>query len=561
VAEDDTASILDVLMKGMPLLAGRGVDLRNQAKANIAVALVREAKPPVARDALAKLWKRLSFGHAGQEALEELVGAGLELGFIAEAEEGLSLTAKAGSATLAAQIDECVPKFEKMLKSSWPEYDLHQDAGVRKAFGPCVKHMFLHVAETTLTSGASGQASFDRLAQEFEKIGKNHGVRDAHGFSDTLVIWIRNHPKDLSRVSTSLLTLVATLRLYDAQNALAKATRETIQGTCVYLDTNILVQLLCPKTSTWHATATELLEIGRRLGIEHRIFDSYCQETEELVHWTVETLEQPGGKKGWVGKTNQLLQEFADGAEGRAAFVARLRDYRGVLERNGIKVIDDPAVSWEETERFIDALASCFEANQQFPRESKAVERDGRAIQVLSSEQDASDRPFPGPWLVTFDGKLVACEQMFRAMAGGSPVTMHAATWFAGLAGLSSWAASDVDLAELAAAWVGVGIAPATSFTPEQVMKVLSAGFDLPESARLTFVRESLRSEVTREAGRRLRRRELHSIGELINAMTQRGMDALAKDVRYKEAEIARLKEKVRETFGASDEKGREGVA
>jgi hypothetical protein len=545
------ASHLEVLFQSLALIGERGTALQARAMANLAFAVISD-KGDCTRAEYKAHWGTLRLGNVEATISDAALEASLAQGIVIEKNGKLSVVASGPN--LRTLMKEAFPRFEPHLRKCWPdEYDRHIDAATVKAFPNCLEEVFKHAIEMTLANGKIANIDHLRLTPRFRAIAEGMGVRHSVVFAEALADWLRHHYSELEKVGASLLTLCATILMFAKQKTLAHATCQNLKHTTLLVDTNFVIQLLCPKTSTWFETSEEVAALAKLLKIQLQIAGPHLAETRELISASYKILSEGGTNARWIEKDNQLIHEFeAQTPRDLQAFKASLDRFDLTLGQYGIGVIQISEDLTPEVQAIQSALQKFYEATGA-ARRALAVRRDALVLDYVRLEQTdaAKASPVPTPWLITYDSKLVSADGLWADLKSQTPVCVYAATWLARIQAITQFDDdSAIDLPAIGLAWLGLAINPVHHFTAAEIYDVLVRQLDLPQDMQKRVVEAALKSHLTKQLDEALLYGNVTVAPPLIDSVLRVALEQAMRDLKMRESELADLRGRLRKHLG-----------
>ena len=312
-------------------------------------------------------------------------------------------------------VDNCYKEFTKILKSNITDFDPYINKEFKSAFEECI----FYIINILIEQKVMNKVNLDFLKyEEISMVLKNGLIKyKTIKNPDQFLSLFYDYLKSGENYITELLFIVyqssVAYDLLRRGRRLPKIAEHVGKGGVLFLDTNVIVSLIC-KTDRTHDLAKSVVKLAENL---FHFTISYCKETsiefENLLKWADSEMKS-GRLPSKIAAENQLILDFTKRTACRwSDYYTELSMYRTYLKSEfNIDLFDNCMLEFNEKEteiiNYVDAIYSY--AFQQYDekreRSRDALTHDKNLFRKLICLKKSDACGLNTPWILSFDNIL-----------------------------------------------------------------------------------------------------------------------------------------------------------
>lgn len=444
----------DSLLNASPLLTGKLLDRRQVAKREvIKFVLATESLPsPFSVGQLSDIVSSELGVNLDDSVIVDSLDYYSDEGYVNHiSEREYEIAKRPDIDTFNELIEPVWEEFAEVLRSHDTDVDVRYiNRQMEPAFLDFLNRFFAALAEASQElSEFQTDSFFDKnFNYLIDNVIDEHSLREPDIFKESLIDYLQDPGEEFLNFTGAIYTGIINLDLLSREGEeIVDLGDIDSENNILFLDTNILISLLCESDDT-HPLIAIACERSKALGYELYYSPETAEEMDILIGGTLRELS--GLKR--EGDNSELTEsQFAEDYLNRdditrSEYFSRLREWADILQlEHNVTEFEEDVERDDEIESF--ATRTLKELS---PREPIRKIRHDAAIIAYSASLRDDDELNNGPFTLTRHGEVAKVNNIGRGEFWDEPVALHPRSWLNYLIAFTPAEISDEDRQDIA---------------------------------------------------------------------------------------------------------------
>jgi hypothetical protein len=258
---------------------------------------------------------------------------------------------------------------------------------------------------------------------------------------DAIESLFKEGSEDFSSFLFSLAQNLTCINILNLDPECQALEREAFANKVLFLDTNVLIALLCP-THFMHKVVEQLIMLSQSLGakcvVTTKTYEEYLVQLEEANYtyakWTApyryfETVDDDFLSSFWIEKKSNASQNWK-------GYYYRMKQIKSVLKKLNIEYSTESFENVRKDPNFDivkEAVRECYRSMKGRNKSAKVCEHDALHMLLMRTMRKRDESAFLGPnqWFITSDESLLCVDNRINMLANSDkiPSSMLSDLW------------------------------------------------------------------------------------------------------------------------------------